>query len=127
MLPCGNTACFQCISKGIKENHKFKCEFEKCESLHEITDVNKLVTNILAEEALHDNLCLIAEEFYAKIKETFLNLKGMSFFISKWTSVFFDSNAPPQFYPISEIVYERSKSLTLNDDVKDYERFVSDH
>jgi hypothetical protein len=77
VLPCGNTACEDCIKDSLDRNGVLKCTFEKCRQKHEIKKVDCLVRNIMVEEVLDDNILTIADHIITKIKKRFVSFKGL--------------------------------------------------
>lgn len=78
VLPCGHTACLECIEEACGKNGVLKCTFEKCkEKKHEIKKVDSLISNVMVEDVLNDNLVLIADHIISKIKRRFASFKGL--------------------------------------------------
>ncbi len=80
VLPCGNTACFECIQVSIV-NGFVQCDFEKCKSKHQLKDCTKLVQNIAIDETITENINLIAKYFYYELKEKYNQYKGLLRFL----------------------------------------------
>jgi hypothetical protein len=80
VLPCGNTACLECIEKSIENSGdgKFKCNFQKCSETHSIYDIKSLKTNVLIENAVKDNLETLTKNVFKKLKESYEKAKGIA-------------------------------------------------
>jgi hypothetical protein len=76
VLPCGNTACLECIQASLV-NGFLQCNFEKCKSKHELKDCTKLIQNIMIDETINENINSIAKYFYNELKEKFNQYKGI--------------------------------------------------
>lgn len=76
VLPCGNTACNECIIDSIDKNGQIKCNFDKCKLKHDIKNVNDLVKNVVVEEALDENILTIGNHIIQKLKKKFNTFKG---------------------------------------------------
>ena len=71
-LPCGYTACNDCIEQLIQDGNKLECKF--CRKFHRIP--RDLTRNVNIEYALDSSLEILVKEFSKQILNDALNLKG---------------------------------------------------
>ena len=83
MLPCGYTACTECIANALDKSGTLKCPFEKCKEKHAIKSIDSLIKNVMVNEIIDDNLVLIADHIASKIKRRITSFKGRLLFIFK--------------------------------------------
>lgn len=76
VLPCGNTACLECIEKNVDINSNFLCKFNDCNEIHTILNAEKLPVNVLAENAIRDNRRTITEYLINKLQRSMNELRG---------------------------------------------------
>lgn len=74
ILPCGNTACYDCIKSNLRINNQLSCPFEKCKQVHEIINPDCLVENALIEQAIEDNLLFLNKILTKELEEKLTEL-----------------------------------------------------
>ena len=76
VLPCGNTACFECVLKNWNSSsYELKCNFPTCNEVHIIQDINLLKTNVVAEDGIRDNLETLCRSVFEKIHQVYKEAK----------------------------------------------------
>jgi hypothetical protein len=76
VLPCGNTACFECVIKNFNnQTNEIKCNFPKCDQVHLLQDVYSLKTNLIAEDAIKDNLETLTRSVFEKLQLAYKEAK----------------------------------------------------
>ena len=76
VLPCGETACLNCIKRELNSTCELKCPFKKCNSVHVIPNVNELVANSLIENSIDENLEYLTKNLVSNLMKQFSSLSG---------------------------------------------------
>ena len=76
VLPCGNTACLDCIQRRLEKTGNLNCEFETCQQAHQIKSAKNLPTNVTTENALRDNCRTLIDFLLAKLQKSIQDLRG---------------------------------------------------
>jgi hypothetical protein len=77
VLPCGHTACLECVLKNIDHNGVLKCNFKNCNQEHVIKDLNNLKTNFVVELAVSENIETLTSNLFAKLQRLYKDTKGI--------------------------------------------------
>lgn len=78
LLPCGNTVCADCIISNRNSNtNEFKCNYEKCNQIHVIQDIDLLKINLIADDAIRDNLETLSLNVFEQLKHAYDEAKSM--------------------------------------------------
>ena len=78
ILPCGNTTCYDCIRSNLKMNNQLVCPFENCKQVHEISNLDDLITNKSVEQAIDDNLVYLKSVLTKELEEKLVILTSKS-------------------------------------------------
>ena len=118
VLPCGNTACFDCIRRMIAENNsKIKCDFDSCNQTHAISNPNDLLTNLIIEEALQNNVHILADSVLNNIEAELKFFEGTIFEpvlnISKGIYYYFIFEDCSEFDKMKKLIEESFKSIEM--------------
>ena len=85
-LPCGNTACMDCLWKNIFiENNKFICCFTNCQQMHSVN--YKLPKDLISTQYILDSLAVISPVIIDEFKEASYSI-NQDEFIQKFESIF---------------------------------------
>jgi hypothetical protein len=74
ILPCGNTACYNCIRSNIQINNQLICPFDCCKQVHEISNLDFLITNTIVEQAIEDNVHYLKNVLTKELEEKISSL-----------------------------------------------------
>ena len=69
----------ECIEKNLNPDNEFDCVFEDCKKIHIIKSANVLPVNVIAEQAIKDNLRTIVDYLLNKLKLSIDNFKSKKF------------------------------------------------
>ncbi len=58
----------ECIEKNLNQHTEFNCEFGDCKKVHIIESAKNLPVNLIAEQAINDNLRTIVDYLLNKLK-----------------------------------------------------------
>lgn len=75
LLPCSNSACYECIKSTIVNGNDFKCPL--CNQLHSNMNINELKTNNSLIDQIDLNGKEITNELVEKLNNYISNLTGL--------------------------------------------------
>lgn len=74
VLPCGFSACLNCLRKLLDKNGKFICNC--CHQTHVIEDPDKLISNVKIANMIRNNVKTFTNELTERLQKTVYGLQS---------------------------------------------------